>query len=188
MATYRAVKGYSIKSVSSDPANIKEGQIWYNSSAKKIKVAPKIAAWSAGGNLGTIRSRAGGTLGSDSTQSAGMAFGGQNSTGLLNLNEEYDGSSWTAGGTMNRGASQCSYAGLQTDGISFGGTPPTTATEHYNGTAWTNYPAMATARYALAGASGTATAAMGAGGYAPPDINSTEEFNDVATTRSVDVS
>ncbi len=44
MATYREVKGYSVKSVSSDPANVKEGQIWYNSATKVIKVAPKIAA------------------------------------------------------------------------------------------------------------------------------------------------
>ncbi len=30
MATYRQLKGYSIKSVTSDPANTKFGQIWYN--------------------------------------------------------------------------------------------------------------------------------------------------------------
>ena len=39
MTTYRALKGYSVKSVTSDPANPKEGQIWYNSTAKAIKVA-----------------------------------------------------------------------------------------------------------------------------------------------------
>ena len=49
MATYREVKGYSVKSVSSDPSNVKEGQIWYNSTTQTIKVAPKIAAWASGG-------------------------------------------------------------------------------------------------------------------------------------------
>ena len=56
MATYREVKGYSVKSVSSDPANVKEGQIWYNSSTKVIKVAPNIAAWASGNNMSNSRS------------------------------------------------------------------------------------------------------------------------------------
>jgi hypothetical protein len=52
MATYRQVKGYSIKLVSSNPDNIKEGQIWYNDSTKQIKVAPYIVGtWASGGNL-----------------------------------------------------------------------------------------------------------------------------------------
>lgn len=311
MSTYREIIGKKIKKVSSDPSSGLDGEMWYNSTTGQIRGLAISQAWASASPMITARSRAGGTTSSNSTQSAGLAFGGQDSTGVLALNEEYngsgwstggalgtarrwhygagsqtaalcaggvaaaaatpvtanseeyngsawtegenmgtgrynggsggtqtaafatggspapsytnateeydgtdwtaggvlpvskgyfggggtltagivmgigasstdsyeyDGSSWTAGGTMNRGCSQGSYAGLQTDGISFGGTPPTTATEHYNGTAWTNYPAMATARYALAGASGTASAAMGSGGYAPPDKNTTEEF------------
>jgi hypothetical protein len=38
MSTYRALKGYSVKSITSDPANTKEGQIWYNDTSNKIKV------------------------------------------------------------------------------------------------------------------------------------------------------
>jgi len=41
VSTYRQLKGYSVKSVSSDPSNVKEGQIWYNSTTRIIKVAPK---------------------------------------------------------------------------------------------------------------------------------------------------
>ena len=37
MSTYRALKGYSIKKVTSDPDNAKEGQVWYNDTTKKIK-------------------------------------------------------------------------------------------------------------------------------------------------------
>jgi hypothetical protein len=86
---------------------------------------------------------------------------------------------------MNRGCSQGTYAGLQTDGIAFGGTPPTTATEGYDGTAWSTRPSMATARYALAGSSGTAASALGAGGFAPPFSNSTEEFTGETTAANV---
>jgi hypothetical protein len=311
VSTYREIIGKKIKKVSSDPSSGLDGEMWYNSTTGQIRGLAISQAWASASPMITARSKAGGTTSSNSTQSAGLAFGGQAGTAVQSLNEEYngsgwstggalgtarrwhygagsqtaalcaggvaaagatpvtanseeyngsswtegenmgtgrynggsggtqtaafatggspapsytnateeydgtdwtaggvlpvskgyfggggtltagivmgigasstdsyeyDGSSWTAGGTMNRGCSQGSYAGLQTDGISFGGTPPTTATEHYNGTAWTNYPAMATARYALAGASGTASAAMGSGGYAPPDKNTTEEF------------
>ena len=52
MTTYRTLKGYNIKSVTSDPANLKEGQIWYNDTLNKIKVnTVKPAAWASGGNL-----------------------------------------------------------------------------------------------------------------------------------------
>ena len=127
-------------------------------------------SWTAGNNMLVSK----GYYGGGGTLTAGIVMGiGASGTDSY----EYDGTNWTTGGTMNRGNPQGSYAGLQTDGIAFGGSPtPVNATEHYNGTAWTNYPSMATARYALAGASGTSSAAMGAGGYTPPDKNTTEEF------------
>ena len=83
---------------------------------------------------------------------------------------------------MNRGGGQSTYAGLQTDGIAFGGTPPTTAVEGYNGTSWFTQPSMATGRYALAGSSGTAAAALAAGGYTTTDVATTEEFTGESTT------
>ncbi len=55
MAIYKTSQGLRVKSVSSDPANVKEGQIWYNSSVQKIKVAPLIQAWASGGNMNTSR-------------------------------------------------------------------------------------------------------------------------------------
>ena len=53
------------------------------------------AAWASGGSMNTARQKAGGTLGSDSTQSAGMAFGGQIGTATSALNEEYNGTSFS---------------------------------------------------------------------------------------------
>jgi hypothetical protein len=134
--------------------------------------------WTAGGDMLVSK----GYYGGGGTQTAGIVMGiGSGSTASYH----YNGSSWTAGGTMNRGCSQGTYAGLQTDGIAFGGTPPTTATEGYDGTAWSTRPSMATARYALAGSSGTAASALGAGGFAPPFSNSTEEFTGETTAANV---
>ena len=41
MSTYRQLKGYSIKSVASNPDNPQEGQVWYNSTELKLKARIK---------------------------------------------------------------------------------------------------------------------------------------------------
>jgi len=129
--------------------------------------------WTAGGDMLVSK----GYYGGGGTLTAGIVMG--MSTGSKS-SYHYDGSSWTAGGTMNRGGSQSTYTGLQTDGISFGGTP-TTLTEGYDGTAWSTRPSMGTARYALAGSSGTSTSALGCGGEVTPQTNATEEFTGETT-------
>ena len=74
MATYRQVKGYSIKSVSSNPDNSNVGQVWYNSSTKAITSKLSIpAAWASGGNLNTARFAMNQGAG---TQTAGLGDGG----------------------------------------------------------------------------------------------------------------
>ena len=67
MSTYRQVKGYNIKKVSSDHSNVKEGQVWYNSVSGTIKLGHRLESWSSGGNLGT----AGTGVGGAGTQTAG---------------------------------------------------------------------------------------------------------------------
>ena len=88
MTTYRQVKGYSIKSVSTDPSNIKEGQILYNNTSKSIKVSPKISGFSSGGSLPAARQNA---AGFGTSQAAGALAGG-NAPGSYNNTEtfEYD--------------------------------------------------------------------------------------------------
>ena len=51
MADYKAIKGWTIQTVSSDPSNLTTGQVWYNSTLGKIRGA-KLAAgsWASGGN------------------------------------------------------------------------------------------------------------------------------------------
>jgi hypothetical protein len=130
------------------------------------------------------------------TETAGLAFGGRRdsapsgSNAPLSLTAEYDGSSWTTGGSMGAGRYGLGAAGTQTAAVGFAGyiasnspfVPPagdSNRTEEYNGTAWTTGNTMGTARYRLAG-NGTQTAALGAGGYVYPSTTNnteTEEYD-----------
>ena len=168
MATYREVKGYSVKSVSSDPANVKEGQIWYNSSTQKIKVAPLIQAWASGDNLNTTRRGIGGA----GTQTAGLACAGFVSTfPVSQVTEEYDGSSWTNGNNMGSGHYVAGTDGTQTAAMHAGGysnpgglpANRSAAAETYDGTNWSEGPDLNEARYNTIYA-GTTTAGVLAGG------------------------
>ena len=85
------------------------------------------AAWASSNNMNTARSYAGGMLGSDSTQSASMAFGGQDSTGVRALNEEYDGSSWSESGDLGTARRWHYGAGSQTTALCAGGVTTATA-------------------------------------------------------------
>ena len=173
MSTYRALKGYSIKSVSSDPANINEGQIWYNNSAKVLKLHPKILAFSSGGTVPQIV-RGGGSGG---TQTAAWIAGGLQYPGdTKNKTWTYDGSSWTAGNNLPAnffigGSTAPDSAGLIFDGASSYG--PGTATYEWDGTNWTSGGAITAAgpggSQGITG-TGTQTAALGIGGIGdPPD-------------------
>jgi hypothetical protein len=108
------------------------------------------------------------------TQTAGL---GTSPTGV----DEYDGTSWTAGGTFNTGRPNAgSFAGIQTSAImgggGNGGTPNSGATESYDGSTWTTSPAtMATGRYSIGGAGSSNTSSLGFGGTGY--TTSTEEYN-----------
>ena len=177
MATYREVKGYSIKSVSSDPANVKEGQIWYNSSAKKIKVAPKIAAWSSGENLqSAVRgNRATGT------QTAGLSAFGQEPGGVQTKSQEYDGTDWASNVNANTARAYMASFGIQTASSFAGGYNTSgqavSTTETYDGSSFSEGTALNTARWYNAGA-GTNTAAVVFLGVTPGSVvANVEEWN-----------
>jgi len=143
------------------------------------------SSWTIGGSLNTARDG----LAAAGTQTAGLAFGGviyaiptpaQPATGAT---EEYNGTAWTAGGTMGTARDFLAGAGLQTAGLAIGGFlrpggPATAATEEYNGSAWTAGGNLGTARYLLGG-DGIQTAALAFGGRTPI-------ANEVANTESYD--
>jgi len=89
---------------------------------------------------------------------------------------------WASGGNLNTARYILSAAGTQTDALAFGGytTAPTSASESYNGTAWTNTPSMSTSAYGRgsAGASSSSVIAIGGQISTPPFFtNATESFN-----------
>jgi hypothetical protein len=53
MTTFKEISGQLIRTLSSDPANPQEGQIWYNSTIGVLKGYRSLgaAAWASGGNL-----------------------------------------------------------------------------------------------------------------------------------------
>ena len=57
MATYKEIHGTVIETVTSDPSNPVNGQVWYNSTEQKLKAITSnpAGAWASGGDLNTGR-------------------------------------------------------------------------------------------------------------------------------------
>ena len=180
MTTYRALKGYSIKSITSDPANPKEGQIWYNSSSKAITIRPLISAWASGGNMGTDRKELNGQSGG--IQTAGIVFGGNAPGGRTANSEEYNGSAWAEGNNYSAALSGIGGFGTQDAQVGVGGeqtngTIVTTVNE-YNGTSWSGGEAFPIG-IKLMGTAGTLTAGLVFGGVTPggDGVTTTVEYD-----------
>ena len=126
MATYKQIFGKQIKFLSSDPANEAEGQIWYNSTAGAFKSVVASEAWASGAPIATARSAmAGGGI-----PTAAWIAGGKTNNAPSNVStaatEEFNGSGWSAGGTLPQGSRSFGEgAGPLTAGITVGGGPTT---------------------------------------------------------------
>ena len=193
MATYKGIQGYTVQSLASDPtASETEGQLWYNSSTGKFKIAVAGAgAWASGGAVNTARHNVAG-LG---TQTAALLAGGAIPTPALTvsaLTEEYNGTSWTEVGDLNLARALYSAgAGTTTAGLGYGGyfqpNQRSALTETYNGTAWTEVNDLTTARYTSG--CGVQTAALAVGGGATPAIVAiVEAYDGTSWTETGDVS
>ena len=97
MATYKGINGFAVQSVASDPSPLDEGQVWYNNTTYAFKLASVTTAgtWASGGSLSAGTTQ----MGSAGIQTAALMFGG-NSGSITAVTEEYDGSAWTAGGSL----------------------------------------------------------------------------------------
>jgi hypothetical protein len=168
--------------------------VWYNSTSGTLKSLVQIKAWSSGGNLSTARY--GGASSTSGTQTASFFAGGANVPGAptAGLTEEYNGYSWSSGGTLPPASPSATRdgmggAGTLTAGLAFSGAPPTaglTDTDQYDGTSWTAANPFNTARYSVTG-TGTQTAGLMMGGFSsPPSINynNTEEYDGTSWTTS----
>jgi hypothetical protein len=138
MATYKGIKGFSIQNLSADPSNLIEGEMWYNSTSNvwKVEEATAAGAWATGGNMNTARYK----LGCRNTNSS-FSFWWLSLDGNTNATEEYDGTSWTAGGTgLNTARRAYSRSRYTNSSISFWWCyhpTQTGATEEYDGSTWT---------------------------------------------------
>ena len=167
MSDYREIKGTNIEVVTSDPSNLVDGQIWFNSTSNKIKLnkITTTGSWATGAPLGTQRNGSGGA----GIQTAALCMGGSTGPPVRSaLTEHYDGSSWTAGGNLSVARNLTRGCGVETAALLVAGfSPPSTnAVEEYNGSSWTaggNYPAPVD----RIGGAGTQTAGLGWGGWSP---------------------
>jgi hypothetical protein len=185
MATYREVKGYSIKKVDSDPANTKEGQIWYNDATKVIKIVPLLGSWTSGPNINTARIQAEAAGPIANADAAILAGGFTPGNHQMSSSESWDGSSWTNTPSFGTGrrALGCSSQSA-TAAVFFGGNPTTANTEEWDGSSWSEQNNLSTARQYLAGF-GSQTSAVAAGGYTPSTNggrNLVEEYDGTSWT------
>ena len=182
MATYQGIKGLKVKYLSADPSNLVAGDVWYNSVSNTFKSLVTAEAWSSAFPMSTTRSDGNGA----GTQTACLYGGG---VGDVVATEEFNGSSWTAGGDMNHGAAARGSGGTLTAGLAYGGTrapatPPayyTNPTEEYDGSTWTTVNAMPVGKASM-GSGGTQTAALSASGVtapspADPETTASEEYD-----------
>jgi len=182
MATYKGIGGFNIKSLSSDPSNLVEGEIWYNSTSGTLKVAPLVGAWASGGNMTTGRTSTAGFANQDDLVVAGgfISTPAPADEDAQNAVEEYNGSTWTAVTAMPTKRSSASGCGAsQTSGMVSGGihTNQTTSVE-YDGTNWASggdIPQVSR----MAAHCGTVPAALRCGGAGNPGpaINETIEYD-----------
>ena len=167
MATYKGISGFNIKSLATDPSNLLEGEIWYNSTSGTLKVAPLVASWASGGTY-PISSGDGAGAG---TQTSAIVFGGK-SPPAVNVSATYDGDSWTAGPTLGTARYSLASAknGSQTAALATTGfsTSNTNLCESFDGSSWTEGPNYPVSQQTGDQGVGTQTAALISGGYGGP--------------------
>ena len=121
--------------------------------------------------------------GSAGTQTSDIIFAGRPPSPFSSASYEYDGSSWTSGGTMGTGRRLPGGGGTQTSCRESGGvTNPSTVytanSEEYDGTSWSEGPNLNTARRDVAGSGANADAQRITGGSGPAAFSTKSEAYD----------
>ena len=154
---------------SPSPGGAQTTSFSYNGTAWAAETATPVGLWTNAG------------FGSEP---AFVSVGSEPST--TNYVFNYNGSSWTTGGTMNSIRSYVGACGTQTAGGAIAGHDGAAEDkfETYDGSSWTAAPTLNTARYTLAGA-GSLTSALAAGGRTSPGpSNATELYDGSSWTNS----
>jgi len=122
------------------------------------------------------------SAGAVGTQAAAAFLCGGNVSGgaSSSLTQEWNGSSWSLGpaNTLSGTGGAASGQAPSSDCLMMVAGPPKNQVSRFDGSSWTTSPAtMATARNDGAGAGGSSSSALYAGGTITPYTNVTEEFN-----------
>ena len=119
MADYKAIKGFTIQEVDTDPTLI-QGQVWYNAITGKLKAAALGAGtWASGTAVNTARFN--GLMSGGTYTAAIIAGGGTSPTALSRLHEQWDGSSWGEAGDLVAGRDHFTGFGITTAAMAVGG-------------------------------------------------------------------
>tara|TARA_R110001606_G_scaffold374428_2_gene532271 strand:- start:14 stop:1000 length:987 start_codon:yes stop_codon:yes gene_type:complete len=174
MSTYKGINGFATQNIAGDPT-FNEGQVWYNSATASFKANLNVAtgAWATGGNLNNNSMR----LGSAGTQTAGLAFAGQE-PGPINHTETYNGTSWSdPGANYPASIEDLTGSGSQTSALGYGGASSTTSSNSWNGSSWTGAPSMNVGHEQFAGCGPSNTAALAFGGNSGGYQSACESYN-----------
>ena len=194
MANYKDIHGTNIETVTSDPDNPVNGQVWYNSTDRVLKgfTSNPAGSWSSGGNVNTARYVSGGS----GTQTAALMIAGATAPPNVKraYTESYNGSSWTEVADLNTARLYGASSGTSTSALYFGGddgaTPTVLAvTESWDGTSWTEVGDLNEARSLVSGGGTTNTSALAFGGYPGSGrTGKTESYNGSSWTELTDLS
>ena len=169
MATFKQIRGQTIKKYTTNPTNPLEGQMWYNNTTGTLKVYTLgTAAWASGTNYPTPINALKGAGGSNT---AAFAVGGElgpPTNATVDTTNTYDGSTWTGAPTVPSTTRNAFVYGTQTAGLWSGGlTSPggtyTNASAEFDGSTWTGSPTVPTSR-GFGASSGTQTSALSTAG------------------------
>jgi hypothetical protein len=139
MANYSDIKGFTVQTVSSDPA------------ASRVDTG----SWSSGASLNLARSYIAGA----GTATAAIASGGFTPGTGRNETETWDGSTWTETGDLSDSKYGRMPFGTSTSQVVSGGTPgKSSECESWNGSSWTEIAELNTARSDGAGFGSSNTA------------------------------
>lgn len=178
MSEYKNIKGLNIKSVSSDPSNPIEGQIWYNTTEQKIKGNINTnGLFAVSSNMNNPRDEQAAQAGD---RDSAIIVGG----GPHNASESYNGTSWTAANNPVTSIFRSYGIGTSTLALACGNNNRDNTVESWNGTCWAAGTAFNTGRDEM-GSVGIQTSGLIFGGNLglnPESYNGTESWNGAAWT------
>ena len=160
------------------------GQMWFNSTTRKLNFTMDVNSWSAGGAL-LIDRRGAANVGTTNAalSAGGFELGAATVTGSV---EQYNGSTWSVAAKMIDVKGEGVGIGTQNSALIAGGAPATgkQLVEFYNGTAWSEKADLIATHASGSGGAGTANAGIVFGGVG---IALSEEFNGTAWTEGNDL-